>query len=222
MNILSRRWDVRSSSSRLRVNKASHYSNNIQQRYRFAHSIDLITREKHALPHNRRPRLATRYRNARNFLSRVAQMRGVISSNGDAYRYRGLRSEYRRAVFVDEHSIPRMPAEHQSRAYDRKLCLDRVKYMNQRLSTCRTYGLPHVFAMTWLVRTYDSRCESGGSLNDDRKCRNVRPIRAMLQVESKSSDRNRASPREPRVINAHGISHTPSRSLSLIPIPFRL
>lgn len=130
---------------------------------------------------------------------------GVISPIGDACRWiaPGIStSSFRRWAFDGSAKLTKC----QSRARDRKQCLDRVKYMNQRLRTCRTYGLPHVFAMTWLVCTYDSHCESAGSLNADRKCRNVRPIRAMLQVESKSSDCNR----ENLALLMHAVFLTPS------------
>lgn len=46
----------------------------------------------------------------------------------------------------------------QTAAYDRKLCLrDRVKYMNQSPRTCRTYGMLHVFVMTWLALWFTLR-----------------------------------------------------------------
>lgn len=66
-------------------------------------------------------------------------------------------------------------------------CVSRSSKVHEsETCTCWTYGLLHGFVMTWLVRC-DSRCESGGSLNGDRKCCNIRPIRAMLQDESNRS-----------------------------------
>lgn len=173
------------------VLKGSHYSN---VNVRFARFYRSDNKRENRLPHNRRscdvPNIATR-----NFLSGVVRMWGVISSNKDACRYH-ISADFTRHIerFLSM-SIRRFREISIACLWPETVPRDQVKYMNQRLRTCRTYGLPQVFVMTWLVRIHDSHCESGGSLNGDRKCRNVRPIRAMLQVESKSSDRNRASAR---------------------------